>query len=131
MTALSISLISYYNKRVDGPRVVAQELQQRLAPGEIIYTGNYHHITYHLLEQESPTPYVHASLLFYPHHVEALEIDLDKEADRILSQNPRFILLRPDHPRNRLTDIIYNQYIVSDTLLNDKVLVLEKRTYNE
>ncbi|MEL6655130.1 MAG: glycosyltransferase family 39 protein [Bacteroidota bacterium] len=122
---LSVGLISYYTKKVDDPRVVAAELQERLEPGDLVYTGNYHHITYHLLGQQSLTPYVHSSLLFYEHHVNALEIDLEQEAQNILRQDPRFVLLRTDHPHNKLTDLIYDQYTVTDTLL-DKVWILEK-----
>ncbi len=122
---LSIALYSYYNGKVDDPRVVTEELQKRLAPGELVYTGNYHHITYHLLGQESLTPYVHSSLLYYDHHVAALELDLEHEAQQILDHNPRFALLRTDHPHNQLTDIIYENFTIIDTLL-DKVWLLEK-----
>ena len=126
---LSLGLYSYYSKE-DEPRVVAAELQRRLQPGELVYTGNYHHITYHLLGQQSLTPYVHSSLLFYDHHVRALEIDLEQEANRILQQDPRFVLLRTDHPHTALTDIIYDNYTITDTLLNE-VWILEKNSGNE
>ena len=122
---LSVGLSAYYLKRVDDPRVVATELEKRLQPGDLVYTGNYHHITYHLLDQPSLTPYVHSSLLFYEHHVNALEIDLEEEGRKILDQNPRFVLLRPDHPHNQLTDMIYQDYTIIDTLL-EKVWILEK-----
>lgn len=123
---LSIALYSYYSSKVDDPRHIATELQERLAPGELVYTGNYHHITYHLLGQKSLTPYVHSSLLYYDHHVAALELDLEQEAQHILDQNPRFALLRTDHPHNQLTDIIYENFTIVDTLL-DKVWLLEKK----
>ncbi|WP_367388531.1 ArnT family glycosyltransferase [Lewinella sp. LCG006] len=121
---ISVGLFFYFRNKLDGPRLVAAALKERLAPGELVYTGNYHHIVYHLLGQQGLTPYVHSSLLFYDHHVEALEIDLTKEAKRILDQHPRFILLRTDHPHNLLTNSIYERYEITDTL-PDKVWLLE------
>lgn len=127
---LSIGLYSYFSKKLDGPRVIAQKLRERLSDDQLVYTGNYHHITYHLLEQPSLTPYVHSSLLFYDHHVSALEIDLQEEAQKILDQNPRFVLLRTDHPHNKLTELIYENYTITDTL-PDKVWLLEKLSIHE
>lgn len=127
---LSIGLFSYFSNKLDGPRVIAEELRQRLDDNQLVYTGNYHHITYHLLDQPSLTPYIHSSLLFYEHHVSALEIDLEQEGQNILAQNPRFVLLRTDHPHNKLTDLIYSHYTIIDTL-PDKVWLLEKLSDHE
>lgn len=128
-TGISIGLYFYYTSKLDGPRVIATELEKRLQPGEVVYTGNYHHIVYPLLGQNSLTPYVHSSLLFYDHHINALEVDLEKEATRILAQNPRFVLLRTDHPHNALTNLIYERYLITDTL-PDKVWLLEPKNIN-
>ncbi|MGH1435964.1 MAG: ArnT family glycosyltransferase [Lewinella sp.] len=125
---ISIGLFSYFQNKLDGPRLVAAALKERLAPGELVYTGNYHHIVYHLLGQKSLTPYVHSSLLFYEHHVNALEIDLAEEAQHILAQQPRYILLRTDHPHNVLTNSIYKRYEITDTL-PDKVWLLEPQNH--
>jgi len=125
---ISAGLFFYFQNKMDGPRLVTAALQERLAPGELVYTGNYHHIVYHLLGQQGLTPYVHSSLLFYDHHVAALEIDLAQEAEHILAQKPRFILLRTDHPHNLLTNSIYQRYQITDTL-PDKVWLLEPKNH--
>lgn len=75
-----------YSYRVDPAREVAAYLQPRLQAGEEIFTLNSLQILYHLLDRPVPTPYVHPSLLFYDHHVEALDIDLQAEADRIFAR---------------------------------------------
>lgn len=123
---VSIGLFFYYTSKLDGPRVIAKKLEERLQPGEVVYTGNYHHIVYPLLGQNSLTPYVHSSLLFYDHHISALEVDLEEEASKILAQHPRFVLLRTDHPHNTLTSLIYERYQITDTL-PDKVWLLEPK----
>ena len=123
---LSIGLFSYYAKKADYPRQIAQELRQRMNPGDQVYTGNYHHIVYHLLGQPSLTPYVHSSLLYYEHHLRALNIDLAKETECILEKRPRYILLREEHEQNILTQRIKEKYTVADTLV-DHVLLLERR----
>jgi 4-amino-4-deoxy-L-arabinose transferase-like glycosyltransferase len=123
---ISIGLFFYYQNKLDGPRVIAAELKERLQAGELVYTGNYHHIVYPLLGQRSLTPYVHSSLLFYEHHAEALEIDLEREAANILAQHPRYVLLRTVYPDNALTKSIFTHYQITDTL-PDKVLLLEPK----
>ncbi len=75
-----------YSYRVDPARDLAAYLQPRLAPEEEIFTINSLQILYHLLDRPVPTPYVHPSLLFYDHHVKALDIDLQAEADRIFAR---------------------------------------------
>lgn len=127
---LSIGLFSYYAPKADYPRQIAQDLQRRMGPGDQAYTGNYHHIVYHLLGQPSLTPYVHSSLLFYNHHLQVLEIDLAKESKRILGKEPRFILLREEHEENILTQAIKEKYMVIDTLV-DRVLLFEKCYLND
>lgn len=78
---------------VDQPREVAKYLESRLHPGEKFYAGNYHHLLYFLLDRESPTPYVHRSLLWSNHHRYALGINLENEIRRILEQKPRFVIV--------------------------------------
>ncbi|MCB0594455.1 MAG: glycosyltransferase family 39 protein [Lewinellaceae bacterium] len=123
---LGVGLFSYYAPKADYPRQIAKELQQRMDPGDRVYTGNYHHIVCHLLGQPSLTPYVHSSLLYYAHHRRALDIDLAKESALILAENPRYILLREEHEENILTQRIKEKYTVADTLA-EQVLLFEKR----
>ena len=73
------------------------------------------------------TPYIHSSLLFYDHHVNALGIDLQEVAENIVDDaQPEFILLRHDHPKNQLTDYIYEHYKVTEELPDD-VWLLEPK----
>ncbi|MEM1215570.1 MAG: glycosyltransferase family 39 protein [Bacteroidota bacterium] len=114
---LSIGLYLANNRKPDVPRLVAAELQTRMQPGQQLYSGNCQHVLYHLLAQAPPTPYVHSSLLFFPHHIENLGIDLDAETDRILHQERvDFALLCWDYPRNALTDAIEREFVLVDTL---------------
>jgi len=123
---LSVGLYTYYNHKLDGPRIVARILKEKLRPGELVYTGNYHQIVYYLIDQPSLTPYIHSSLLYYPHHVVALGINLAEETHQIIAvKKPRFVLLRTDHPNNLLTEAIYQNYHPQDTL-PDQVILLER-----
>ncbi|MEL7221365.1 MAG: glycosyltransferase family 39 protein, partial [Bacteroidota bacterium] len=101
LLGLSIGLWRYYTKKTDYPKAITEILQSRMEEGDQVYTGNYHHIVYHLLDQAPLTPYVHSSLLFYEHHVDALGIDLAAEAHKIIDgHQPRYVLLREDYPKN-------------------------------
>lgn len=126
LLGLTVGLFSHYWYKKDGPREVAALLTQRLSPGDLVYTGNYHHITYYLLGQEPMTPYVHSSLLFYPHHIEALQIDMNQEIKRIFDQNPRYVLLREEFEKNSLTDYILTHY-ESIAPLPDRVNLYQKK----
>ena len=125
---LTVGLLGYYTSKPDYPREIARILHENMEEGDQVYTGNYHHIVYYLLGQRSLTPYVHSSLLFYEHHVNALEIDLMQEAKRIVDEvQPKFILLRKNDIENELTDYIYQYYTVSKIELPDKVWLLERK----
>lgn len=88
-----------YFDKPDYAQQIADYLDDKLKPEDAIYTGNYHQIIYHLLDRESPTPYVHRSLLWDEKNVEALEINRAQELQRILRQAPRFIIYEGDLPR--------------------------------
>lgn len=84
-----------YSYKEDPSRDLAAYLQPRLGPEEEIFTINSQQILYHLLDRPVPTRYVHPSLLFYDHHVAALAIDLQAEADLIFARPQlRYIVVR-------------------------------------
>ena len=78
----------YYGGKTDGRQQLADYLAPRLAPDETFLTLDGFQILYHLLDRPVPTPYVHSSLLFYGHHVQAFRIDERAEAARLLA-NPK------------------------------------------
>lgn len=124
-TNIFIQKEHYYDKR-DYPLEVAAWLNGKLKKGDLIYTGNYHQIVYHLTHKESPTPYVHRSLLWNPENAQSLMVDPKKELAKILMRKPRFILLDKSavagHP---LFDQIQSGYSLVHTFDN-KVRVYEK-----
>jgi hypothetical protein len=81
----------YYDKR-DYPKEIAAFLNAQLKPGDIIYTGDFHPITYLLTHTQSPTPYIHRSLLWTKENSDALQIQPEEEWTKILNQRPRFII---------------------------------------
>jgi 4-amino-4-deoxy-L-arabinose transferase-like glycosyltransferase len=93
---------SDYFDKSDYPREAASWISERLKPGEVIYTGNYHQIIYHLTGTSSPTPYEHSSLIWSPKNSEALRIDPLSEWNKILDKNPRFICLGKTLPEDHL-----------------------------
>jgi len=58
----------------------------------LFYTGDYHQIIYYLLKKESPTKYVHRSLLTGDNHIRALDIDAAAEFSHIMAQRPNILL---------------------------------------
>ena len=82
----------------DRPREVANWLKHHMKADEQLYTGNYHQIIYHLLDKESPTPYVHSSLLTTESNLYALGTEHNKEMKKILQQEPHFIIVEKTYP---------------------------------
>jgi 4-amino-4-deoxy-L-arabinose transferase-like glycosyltransferase len=102
----------YFNKP-DYPREAAAYLNTRLQPDDILYTANAPQITYLLTGTSSPTPYVHPSLIWDKDNSRALGIDRNEEWNKILEQQPRFILiknnLKPDNPMLPALDTTYQE----------------------
>ena len=121
--ALCLTHWAYYRQRTDEAGEVYTYLRERIAPGETFYAGDFHQILYQLLDRPPPTPYVHGSLLYYEHHLRALDIDLRAETDRILAAAPDYVTLRTDREKNELTRRIEAAYTPLDTLLEGRVVV--------
>lgn len=101
-----------YVIRKDQPREVAAYLGPRLQADEAFYTGNYHHILYYLLKKDSPTPYLHRSLLMNDHHLEALGIDRNKAFREIMDQRPVYIIVQKEYPPGAMRDFIRDHYFL-------------------
>lgn len=99
-----------YFDKPDYPRIISNWLRERMQPGDIVYAGNYHHIVYFLLPQDCPTPYVHRSLLWEPHHVKALGIDERREWEHIIGQSPRWVLYQDRGSNNMFTRHLQEHY---------------------
>ncbi len=108
---LSIIKIDYLTKR-DIPREIATYMEPRLKPGDVIYTGNYQHIIYYLLKKDSPTKYIHRTLLLYKNHLDELDINADEEFRHIMAQSPVYIITEKDYPAGIMKDFINKNYTV-------------------
>jgi 4-amino-4-deoxy-L-arabinose transferase-like glycosyltransferase len=101
-----------YILRKDIPREIANYMEPRLKAGDVIYTGNYHHILYYLLKKDSPTKYIHRSLLLGNNHIKALDINVDEEFRHIIAQRPVYIITENEYPPGMMKDFIMNNYHV-------------------
>lgn len=111
----------------DYPKEIAAYLNERLKPDDKIYTGNYHHILYLLTGKDSPTPYVHRSLIWDKENIKAIGIDQNAELEKILAQNPRFIVMAKPVPADNLLSItLASSYEVVKTF-DKKATVYERK----
>ena len=117
-----------YLDKPDHARETANYLQPLLLPDDRIYMGNYHQIVYHLLKQESPTPYVHRSLIWEKRHRQVLQISLSRELARIQKVNPRFVVFQPELPDEpALQAFLYRYRVIKK--IRDKAVVYERRPW--
>jgi 4-amino-4-deoxy-L-arabinose transferase-like glycosyltransferase len=96
-----VSIGSFYYQRYwvrkDVSREVIAYMNDRIKPNESIYAGDGPQILYWYFDKLSPTPYVHASLLLKPGHIQTLGIDVKEELDHIYAQYPNYIILSKDY----------------------------------
>jgi hypothetical protein len=92
--ALLVGQKKDYLDRPDRPREAAAYLKVLLRPEDKIYTGNYQHILYYLLEKECPVRYVHRTLMCSPGHQQSLQIDVPKEMSRLMEKDMDFIIMQ-------------------------------------
>jgi hypothetical protein len=102
--------IEYLFKK-DVPREIAAYLRPRLKAEDVIYAGNYYQVIYFLLKKDSPTKYIHRSLLFKEDHVKTLDIKVDEEFRHIIAQRPDYIIIWNDFPSAMMNDFVNNYYI--------------------
>ncbi len=79
--------------KVDKTEILCKELKNIFKPEDLIYTGNSNHILYFLLDKDSPSKYVHPSLLWTKSHRKTMNIDPDNEVKSILSKSITYLLL--------------------------------------
>ncbi len=116
-----------YIDKPDYPRQISKFLETRINENDIIYTGNYHHIIYYLLDKSSPAKYVHRTLIRAPHHVKALDIDVDAEIDRIIEAEPSYIINDGNIGFRELSDFLNHKYKLIKTF-NKDIYIYEKST---
>jgi len=113
-----------YYLKTDYPRQVAAFIAPRLSPGDIVYTAN-DQITYHLLGQAPPLPYVHPSLFWEPQHIQALEIAREAVLQQLMAKRPRFLVFRnPDYIAD-FAKLLDKEYRLAKEI-NGKVKIYER-----
>jgi 4-amino-4-deoxy-L-arabinose transferase-like glycosyltransferase len=111
----------------DYPLQVAQYLGPQLQPQDRIFLGNFHHITYHLLGQTPPTPYVHRSLLWEKRHQAVLKIDLPAELQKIEALKPRFVVLQKPFPEDPALESFLSSYRAIKTWDKGEIVAFERK----
>jgi len=77
----------------DYPRDVAEFMGGQLNEGDFVFVTNYEHVVYYLLGQDSPTKYVHSTMLFTDLH-KVFGIDNQKTIDEIMGRKPKFVVVQ-------------------------------------
>lgn len=116
-----------YMVRKDVPAEIADYLRPKLGKEDNIYTGNYHHIIYYLLKKDSPTKYVHRSLLLSENHIRALNINAAEEFRQIMDRQPAYIIVRDEFPDSLMNNYIHINYIVEKEFEGGVYLYARKR----
>ena len=92
----------------DKSRIIANEMRNELNESDVFYAGNRYQVLYFLLDSDPLTKYVHPSLLTYKSHIRTLEIDPNKEFEKIFNKEPKVVVLSSEHPntwvRNELSE---------------------------
>lgn len=125
IVAITFLKIEYYTRK-DIPREIAAYLKPKLSAADVIYAGNYHHILYYLLEKDSPTKYIHRTLLLKDTHIRALDINTDEEFRKIMAAKPVYIITMKDYPAGKMKGFIMMNYTLEKEF--DEGIKLYRRT---
>ena len=120
-----IQLFSFIENvaKPDSFRQVASYLKKNLNENETLFVSNYEPIIYYLLEQPSPTKYVHSSLLFSDLH-KVFKLDQSAEVERIIDTNPKFVLVQ--YENKLVEEIIRKNYFLACTFRNNEILIYQR-----
>jgi len=99
-----------YVVKDDIPREIALFLSERISVNDTVYVDRDKHVLYLLLDKEVPTKYIHPTLISRTEHVKALNIDADREMEKILRKSPKFLIIYKDHPSKVLQKEIAENY---------------------
>ena len=123
MVLLGISLLkTEYVIKKDTPVEIASYLRPKLGNNDQIFAGNYHHILYYLLRKDSPTKYIHRTLLLSEKHIRALDIKTDDEFLHLQQIRPEFIIVQREYPVSSFNRFIMDNYTL-DTIFGKDIKV--------
>jgi len=82
----------FFNK-TDHRKEVARYLNKELKENDILYC-NYSSVIYFLTKKSPPQKYIHPTLLSKEEHINAIKVDVDKEAMRVINKKPSVLVIQ-------------------------------------
>lgn len=82
----------FFNK-TDHRKEVAHYLNKELKKEDVLYC-NYSSVIYFLTKKTPPQKYIHPTLLSKKEHINAIEVDVDKEAMRVVNKKPNVLVIQ-------------------------------------
>ena len=107
----------------DYPREVATYISEEGDPGDRVFVSNYQQVIYYLLEQDTPTKFVHSNLLF-TNTIKAFGVDADYELQRIMDNNPEFVVIQREN--EKVEKLMGVEYKLIQTFNNEKISVFRR-----
>lgn len=123
---LVIQIIDFRSEVVkpDYEQEVADYLSQNMEKDDGLYVSNYSQIVYYLLGIDSPTKFVHPSLLFTDNS-KAFDINPNQEIKRIINTKPKFVIVKT--PNKLLEDLIRRNYRLVKMFNHKRIRIYEKK----
>lgn len=123
---LGIQIISFKNEVVkpDYEQKVADYLAPKMGKNDGLYVSNYHQIVYYLLGIDSPTKFVHPSLL-YTNNSKGFNINVQNEIQRIINTKPKFVIIKS--PNKIVEDLIRQNYRLVKIFNHKRIKIYEKK----
>ena len=109
----------------DKHQLVADYIMEDLNPNDIIYTSNSDQIIYYLTKTESPTKYVHSSILSTDLY-KVFGIDNKDEIQRIMDQKPKYVLVKDKF--KIVEDLLEEDYFLDRTFQGDKLRLYKRES---
>jgi 4-amino-4-deoxy-L-arabinose transferase-like glycosyltransferase len=117
---IAIGNQSYFWTSRDIAKEIAIDLKPLIDKDDIIFTDAKIHLSYYLLGLRPPSKYVHPTLIF--NHTDAYGITTEVEMNKIMDQEPEFIIHRNGNTDFELNRRILKDYALYNTYSKFKVL---------
>lgn len=110
----------------DPVKEVIEYLDSVIKPSDSYFCANFEQVAYYLLKKDSPTPYIHKSMLYDKSHQHTFSINEKEELLKIIKHKPTYITIKNKYPVAWFQEYVSTNYDVSKIIGDVRVFKLKR-----
>lgn len=124
LIGVRVNKMNTHFAKADSAKEVIDYIVSIIKPSESFFCANFEQVAYYILKKDSPTPYIHKSILYRDSHQRTLAIDGKEELLKIIAQEPTYITVRGNYPVAWFQEYLNTNYVVLKKFGDIRVLKL-------